>query len=139
MARCKKAGEFGVATATAFPCVGSVLPFALEGVGAIATQAWVNVNYGYQGLELMRTGLSVKSAIETLPAEDDGRAELLVASPRTRLFHNIWVDSHQNPAKELRRIFKECIKLEGDGGVTSVLWMSVAESVACKGDWSRKN
>jgi len=116
MAGCKNAGEFGVATVRAFSCIGSVLPFALEGVGTIATQAWVNVNHGYQGLELVRTGLSVKSAIEALLAEDDGRAELLVASPRPRLFHNIWVDSHQNSAKELRRIFKECIKLEGDGG-----------------------
>ena len=42
-------------------------------------------------------------------------AALLVASPRPKLFHNIRVDSHENPVKELRRIFKECIKLEGDG------------------------
>jgi uncharacterized Ntn-hydrolase superfamily protein len=49
------------------------LPFAQEGVGAIATQAWVNVNLGHQGLELMRTGLTVKSALEALLADDPGR------------------------------------------------------------------
>lgn len=74
VARDRKAGEFGAASATAAPCVGAFLPFAMEGVGAIATQAWVNVNLGYQGLELMRAGLSVKDALSSLLAEDEGRA-----------------------------------------------------------------
>lgn len=74
VARDKRAGEFGVASATAAPCVGAFLPYSMEGVGAIATQAWVNVNLGYQGLELMRTGLSVKGALSSLLAEDEGRA-----------------------------------------------------------------
>jgi uncharacterized Ntn-hydrolase superfamily protein len=73
VARCKKSGDFGVASATAAPCVGALLPFAQEGVGAIATQAWVNVNLGYVGLELMRSGLSAKNAIEALLVEDLGR------------------------------------------------------------------
>ncbi len=74
VARDKKTGDFGVATTTAAPCVGAMLPFAEEGVGAIATQAWVNVNLGYQGLALMRSGLSVKTAIESLLVEDAGRS-----------------------------------------------------------------
>jgi len=47
VARNKRTGDFGVATSTAAPCVGAMLPFAEEGVGAIATQAWINVNLGY--------------------------------------------------------------------------------------------
>jgi uncharacterized Ntn-hydrolase superfamily protein len=74
VARDKKTGEFGVAAATAAPCVGAMLPFAEEGVGAIATQAWVNVNIGYQGMLLMRSGLSVRTAIEAVLSEDKGRA-----------------------------------------------------------------
>lgn len=74
VARDKKAGEFGVASATAAPCVGAMLPYAVEGVGAIATQAWVNVNLGYQGLEIMSRGATPKAAIEALLADDDGRA-----------------------------------------------------------------
>jgi len=69
----KQTGDFGVGSATAAPCVGAFLPWAEPGVGAIATQAWVNVNLGYQGLTLMRTGLSVKAALETLLSEDPGR------------------------------------------------------------------
>jgi uncharacterized Ntn-hydrolase superfamily protein len=74
VARDKKTGDFGVAAITAAPCVGAMLPFAAEGVGAIATQAWVNVNIGYVGLELMRDGLSVKTAIEAVLSEDRGRS-----------------------------------------------------------------
>lgn len=73
VARDKKTGEFGVGSATAAPCVGAFLPWAEAGVGAIATQAWVNVNLGYQGLALMRTGMSVKAALEALLSEDVGR------------------------------------------------------------------
>ncbi len=40
----------------------------------MATQAWVNVNLGYQGLELMRTGLSVKNALSSVLEQDQGRA-----------------------------------------------------------------
>jgi uncharacterized Ntn-hydrolase superfamily protein len=74
VARCRKTGDFGVASATAAPCVGALLPFAQEGVGAIATQAWVNVNLGFVGLELMRTGLPVSLALDTLLKDDPGRA-----------------------------------------------------------------
>jgi uncharacterized Ntn-hydrolase superfamily protein len=75
VARDKRSGDYGVASTTAAPCVGAFLPFAQEGVGAIATQAWVNVNLGFQGLVLMRQGLPVKSAIETLLSLDEGRAK----------------------------------------------------------------
>ncbi len=85
VARDPKTSEFGVSTATAAPCVGAFLPFALEGVGAIATQAWVNVNLGYQGLELMRTGLSVKHAIEALLDDDPGRSRRQVVGVDAKL------------------------------------------------------
>lgn len=63
-----------MASATAAPCVGAFLPFAMVHVGAIATQAWVNVNLGYLGLELMRQGLGVRTALQSLLSEDPGRA-----------------------------------------------------------------
>ena len=199
VARCRKTGDFGVATSTAIPCVGAMLPFAEEGVGAIATQAWVNINLGYQGMELMRLGLTVKSALEVLLAEDPGRtrrqvvgidksssfgftgeecdeakghilgeehavagnilsdkrvievisesfsrskgelsqrlisaieagqaaggdrrgkmsAALLIASSKPKLYHDVRVDHHENPIRELRRIYEVCVKLEDEYG-----------------------
>jgi uncharacterized Ntn-hydrolase superfamily protein len=61
----KSTGEFGVAVQSHWFSVGSVVPWAESGVGAIATQSFVEVSYGPLGLELMRAG---KSAEETLNA-----------------------------------------------------------------------
>lgn len=73
VARGTRDGEFGVASATAAPCVGALLPFASAGRGAIATQAWVNVNLGHHGLRIMRSGLSVGTALESLLSQDPGK------------------------------------------------------------------
>ncbi|MDQ6747120.1 MAG: DUF1028 domain-containing protein [Candidatus Dormibacteraeota bacterium] len=53
--------------------VGSVVAWAEPGVGAVATQAMVEVSYGPQGLELMRQGLSAQEAIARLTAIDEFR------------------------------------------------------------------
>ena len=49
-------GEVGVAVASRFFAVGSVVPYAKAGVGAVATQAFANTTYGPRGLELLRRG-----------------------------------------------------------------------------------
>ena len=68
-----EAGQWGVATQSKFLGVGSVVPWAVPGVGAIATQAYANPRYGPDGLELLREGLSADEAIERLTSADDGR------------------------------------------------------------------
>jgi uncharacterized Ntn-hydrolase superfamily protein len=72
------AHEWGVAVASRYFSVGSVVPWAEAGVGAVATQANVNVGYGPRGLELLKQGLTSRQVIEKLLAEDvfegkDGR------------------------------------------------------------------
>jgi len=64
------AGEWGVAVASRYFSVGAVVPWAEAGVGAVATQANVNVGYGSRGLDLLRQGLSARQVVETLLAED---------------------------------------------------------------------
>ncbi len=68
-----EAGQWGVATQSKFLGVGSVVPWAVPGVGAIATQAYANPRYGPDGLELLREGLNADEAIERLTSADDGR------------------------------------------------------------------
>src|SRR4029077_2924953 len=51
VARDAKTGELGVAVQSHYFQVGPVVPWALAGVGAIATQSMVNVSYGPVGLE----------------------------------------------------------------------------------------
>ncbi len=199
VARDGRSGDFGVASATAAPCVGALLPYALHGVGAIATQAWVNVNLGFLGLQMMQKGVSVRSALEALLADDTGSKKrqvigidkdnvfaftgsgcteakghlagqdfavagniladirvleavaqafrkskgelsyrllvaieagqasggdsrgkmsstLLVTSSKPRIYNNLRVDLHDNPVRELRRIYEKCVELQAEYG-----------------------
>jgi uncharacterized Ntn-hydrolase superfamily protein len=68
-----EAGQWGVATQSKFLGVGSVVPWAEPGVGAVATQAYANPRYGPEGLALLREGLSAAEAVERLTSADDGR------------------------------------------------------------------
>jgi uncharacterized Ntn-hydrolase superfamily protein len=70
-----EAGQWGVATASKFLAVGSLVPWAAPGVGAIATQAYANPTYGPDGLALLRNGASAEEVAAQLTAADDGRAE----------------------------------------------------------------
>src|SRR5207302_1553819 len=67
------AGRWGVATQSKFLAVGSLVPWAEPGVGAIATQAYANPRYGPDGLALLREGLSAEEVVERLTSADDGR------------------------------------------------------------------
>jgi len=64
-----------VATQSKFLAVGSVVPWAEPGVGAVATQAYANPRYGPDGLALLRDGLSAEEVVERLTAADDDRAQ----------------------------------------------------------------
>ena len=67
-------GDLGVAVESKFFGVGSVVPWAQAGVGAIATQSAANVTYGAKGLELLRAGKSAKETVKQLTDEDARRA-----------------------------------------------------------------
>ena len=63
--------EHGVAVASKFLSVGSLAPYAKAGVGAIATQSWVNVDYGIKGLQLMESGLNAEEALQEVTKGDE--------------------------------------------------------------------
>ncbi|HZQ82347.1 MAG TPA: DUF1028 domain-containing protein [Gaiellaceae bacterium] len=67
------AGHWGVATQSKFLAVGSVVPWAEPGAGAVATQAYANPRYGPQGLELLRKGLDAQEVVDKLVVADEGR------------------------------------------------------------------
>jgi uncharacterized Ntn-hydrolase superfamily protein len=68
-----EASEWGVAVQSKFLAVGSVVPWAEPGVGAIATQAYANPTYGPDGLALLREGLSARDVVQRLVGADEGR------------------------------------------------------------------
>src|SRR5688572_7113052 len=63
-------GDLGVAVASRYFAVGTVVPWAEAGVGAITTQAGVNVGYGPRALELLKQGLTAQQVLDTLIKED---------------------------------------------------------------------
>jgi uncharacterized Ntn-hydrolase superfamily protein len=69
------AAQWGVAVQSKFLSVGSVVPWAAPGVGAIATQAYANPRYGPNGLALLEQGLDAAAVVERLVAADDGREQ----------------------------------------------------------------
>ena len=66
-------GEVGVAVQSKFIAVGSVVPWARAGVGAVATQSFANVTYGPRGLKLLQEGKSPAEAIKLLTTDDLNR------------------------------------------------------------------
>ena len=66
-------GEVGVAVASRFFAVGTVVPFARAGAGAVATQASANTSFGPNGLDLMARGATAEETLKVLLRGDDGR------------------------------------------------------------------
>ena len=75
----EETGELGVAVQSHWFSVGFLVPWAKAGVGAVATQSFVKVDYGPEGLNRMEHGQSAEEALTSLLAEDDGEAVRQVA------------------------------------------------------------
>lgn len=63
-------GELGVAVASRFFAVGSVVPWAQAGVGAVATQAYANTTFGPRGLEFLEQGRNPEQVKDLLLTDD---------------------------------------------------------------------
>ncbi|MDQ2853768.1 MAG: DUF1028 domain-containing protein, partial [Chloroflexota bacterium] len=70
VARDPLTGRFGVAVQSHYLGVGPVVPWLEAGVGAIATQASVNISFGPMGLEMLRGGRSADEVVAALVASD---------------------------------------------------------------------
>jgi uncharacterized Ntn-hydrolase superfamily protein len=74
VARDPDTGELGVAVQSHWFSVGPIVPWARPGVGAVATQANVNVSFGPRALDLLEQGLEPQAAVERLTNEDPDSA-----------------------------------------------------------------
>ena len=73
VAKDPKTGNLGVAVQSNWFAVGSLVSWAEAGVGAIATQSFVNASFGPEGLKLLKQGKSAKETLDILIAKDSGR------------------------------------------------------------------
>lgn len=98
-------GEVGVAVASRFFAVGSVVPFARAGVGAVATQASANTTYGPGALELLAHGTTPSEALAILTRADEGagrrQAGVVAASGASATYTgpecNAWAGGRSGP------------------------------------------
>jgi len=73
VARDPATGQLGVAVQSHWFSVGPIVPWVEAGVGAVATQSFVDPSYGPKGLALMKSGTTAPDALKQLLAKDDGR------------------------------------------------------------------
>lgn len=73
VARDSETGHFGIAVASRFFAVGGIVPHIRGGVGAVATQAFVNPLNGVDGLAMLAEGIAPDDIVEKLSARDEGR------------------------------------------------------------------
>lgn len=79
VARDPESGAFGVAVQSHFFSTGAVVPWVEADVGAVATQASAQINYGLMGLEQMRARQSAEESLASLVSADPGQAQRQVA------------------------------------------------------------
>lgn len=84
VARDPATGQLGVAVQSHWFSVGATVLWARAGVGAVATQSFVEPAYGPLGLELMAAGKTAAQALEALIAADEHPAVRQVAMVDTR-------------------------------------------------------
>ncbi|WJV19540.1 DUF1028 domain-containing protein [Rossellomorea marisflavi] len=80
--------EWGIAVQSKFLAVGSVVPFAKAGIGAIATQSYANTAYGPEALRLLEEGKTAEETLELITKDD----------PELHLRQVGIIDAHGNPA-----------------------------------------
>jgi uncharacterized Ntn-hydrolase superfamily protein len=100
-----KTGEVGVAVASRFFAVGTVVPHCRAAVGAIATQAFANTTFGPRGLELLARGLTPAETVQVLLRGDqqpDRRQVGIVAAGGESVTYsgtgcNAWAGGRRGP------------------------------------------
>jgi uncharacterized Ntn-hydrolase superfamily protein len=98
VARDAQTGQIGVAVQSHWFSVGAIVPWAEAGVGAVATQSFVDPSYGKLGLDLMRAGKSAPEALKALLAGDEGRDVRQVAMIDARGGVDAWTGAKDIPA-----------------------------------------
>lgn len=69
----RETGQIGIVVQSKAFAVGTRVPWAKPGVGAVCTQASTNAQLGPAGLDLLAQGLSPQEVLDRLLADDEGR------------------------------------------------------------------
>ena len=86
--------ELGVGVQSRAFAAGAAVPYAKPGVGAVATQASANRQYGPKAIALLEQGLSPAEVVKRITDEDPGRDTRQVAVIDTRGRSAVYTGKH---------------------------------------------
>jgi uncharacterized Ntn-hydrolase superfamily protein len=126
VARDPNTGEMGVAVQSHWFSVGSIVSWAEPGVGAIATQSFVNVSFGPRGLELVKEGKTAQEALDILIQSDDGRDVRQLAIVDTKGNIAVWTGKSCIP--EAGHIQGDHYSVQANLMLKKSVWPAMAEA-----------
>jgi uncharacterized Ntn-hydrolase superfamily protein len=133
VARDPNTGEIGVAVQSHWFSVGPIVPWAEAGVGAVATQSFVDPSYGKLGLDLMRIGKSAPDALKSLLAGDEGREVRQVAMIDTQGRVDAWTG--KNDIQAAGHIVGKDFSVQANLMLNDKVWPAMARAFeSAKGD-----
>lgn len=126
VARDPKTGELGVAVQSHWFSVGPIVAWAEAGVGAIATQSFVDPSYGKLGLELMRSGKSAPDALKSLLAGDEGRDVRQVAMIDSQGRVDAWTG--KNDIQAAGHLVRQNFSVQANLMLNDKVWPAMAQA-----------
>ncbi len=137
VARDPDTGELGVAVQSHWFSVGPIVAWAEAGVGAIATQSFVDPSYGKNGLELMRGGKSAPDTLKELLAKDEGREVRQVAMIDAQGRVDAWTG--KNDIQAAGHIVGKNFSVQANLMLNDKVWPAMARAFeATKGDLAER-
>jgi uncharacterized Ntn-hydrolase superfamily protein len=137
VARDPATGEFGVAVQSHWFSVGPIVAWAEAGVGAVATQSFVDPSYGKNGLELMRSGKSAPDTLKELLAKDEGREVRQVAMIDSQGRVDAWTG--KNDIQAAGHIIGKNFSVQANLMLNDKVWPAMARAFeSAKGDLAER-
>jgi uncharacterized Ntn-hydrolase superfamily protein len=127
----------GVAVQSHWFSVGPIVPWAEAGVGAVATQSFVDPSYGKNGLEMMRGGKSAPETLKELLAKDEGRDVRQVAMIDAQGRVDAWTG--KNDIQAAGHIVGKNFSVQANLMLNEKVWPAMAKAFeATKGDLAER-
>jgi len=137
VARDPATGELGVAVQSHWFSVGSIVAWAEAGVGAVATQSFIDPSYGKNGLELMRGGKSAPDTLKELLAKDEGREVRQVAMIDAQGRVDAWTG--KNDIQAAGHIVGKNFSVQANLMLNDKIWPTMARAFeSTKGDLAER-
>jgi len=114
VARDAETGQLGVAVQSCYVAVGAAVIWGEAGVGVVATQSFANIDFGPEGLAMMRDGVAPADALRRLLDEDPRRetrqVALLRRVERPAISRRVWLPRSQ-PRRQAAATFAAASRL----------------------------